>query len=60
GEVRPVSQLERRLAEAAKLGMTKAFLSDRAMPRRAPGDLDLVGVRTLSDVLRCTVGREAA
>jgi DNA repair protein RadA/Sms len=60
GEVRPVSQLERRLSEAAKLGMTKAYLSDRAIPRRAPGDIELVGVRTLGDVLQRTVGRDAA
>ncbi|WP_396212947.1 DNA repair protein RadA [Gemmatimonas sp.] len=60
GEVRPVSQVERRLAEAAKLGMTKAFLSDRAIPRRAPGDMQLVGVRTLTDVLQRTVGKDAS
>lgn len=60
GEVRPVSQVERRLAEAAKLGITTAYLSDRALPRRAPGDLTLIGVRTLSDVLSRTLGRESA
>jgi DNA repair protein RadA/Sms len=40
--------------------MTKAFLSDRAMPRRAPGDMQLVGVRTLTDVLQRTVGKDAS
>lgn len=60
GEVRPVSQAERRLAEAAKLGMTTAFLSDRAIPRRIPGEIRVIGVRTLADVLRHTVGAEAA
>ncbi|MES2521124.1 MAG: DNA repair protein RadA [Gemmatimonadota bacterium] len=59
GEVRPVSQVERRVAEAAKLGMTMAFLSERAMPRRVPGDLKVVGVRTLQDVLQRTVGKDA-
>lgn len=59
GEVRPVSQVERRLAEAAKLGMTSAYLSDRALPRRAPGDIRLIGVRTLGDVLQRTVGKDA-
>ncbi|MCA0376242.1 MAG: DNA repair protein RadA [Gemmatimonadetes bacterium] len=59
GEVRPVSQIERRLAEAAKLGITTAYLSDRAMPRRAPGDLHLVGVRSLADVLQRTLGPAA-
>jgi DNA repair protein RadA/Sms len=60
GEVRPVSQVERRLSEAAKLGMTQAFLSDRAIPRRIPGDMQVVGVRTLHDVLQRTVGANAA
>jgi len=60
GEVRPVSQAERRLAEAAKLGMTQAFLSDRAVPRRVPSDMEVIGVRTLRDVLQRTVGAAAA
>ena len=59
GEVRPVSQAERRLAEAAKLGMTLAFLSDRAVPRRIPNDMQVIGVRTLQDVLQRTVGADA-
>lgn len=59
GEVRPVSQAERRLAEAAKLGMTQAFLSDRAIPRRIPDGIDVIGVRTISDVLARTVGAGA-
>ena len=59
GEVRPVSQVERRLAEAAKLGMTRAYLSDRAIPRRVSGDITLIGVRTLGDVLHKTVGKDA-
>jgi DNA repair protein RadA/Sms len=59
GEVRPVSQAERRLAEAAKLGMTTAFMSDRAIPRRIPGDITVIGVRTLVDVLQRTVGKDA-
>ncbi|HEY0930169.1 MAG TPA: DNA repair protein RadA [Gemmatimonas sp.] len=60
GEVRPVSQAERRLAEAAKLGMTTAYMSDRAIPRRIPGDITVIGVRTLNDVLQRTVGKDAA
>lgn len=59
GEVRPVSQVERRLAEAAKLGMTTAYLSDRALPRRAPGDITMIGVRTIADVLQRTMGQGA-
>ncbi len=60
GEVRPVSQIERRLAESAKLGMTSAFLSERGVPRRVQGDIELIGVRNLAEVLERTVGRRAA
>jgi DNA repair protein RadA/Sms len=60
GEVRPVSQVERRVAEAAKLGMTMAFLSERAIPRRVPADMQIVGVRTLQDVLQRTIGKAAS
>ncbi|MGV3710289.1 MAG: DNA repair protein RadA [Gemmatimonas sp.] len=59
GEVRPVSQAERRLAEAAKLGMTQAFLSERAIPRKIPEDMQVIGVRNIGDVLRRTVGAAA-
>ena len=59
GEVRPVSQAERRLSEASKLGMTQAFLSDRAVPRRVPKGMEVIGVRTLRDVLQRTVGAAA-
>ncbi len=47
GEVRPVSQVERRLAEAAKMGMTTAYVSDRALPRRSPDGLNTIGVASL-------------
>ena len=51
GEVRPVSQAERRLAEAANMGMTTAYLAERAVPKRVPPGLRTVGVRTISDLL---------
>jgi DNA repair protein RadA/Sms len=50
GEIRPVSQSERRLAEAAKMGMTTAYLSERGIPRRAVQGIRTVGMRTVSDV----------
>lgn len=56
GEVRPVSQSERRLAEAAKLGVTTAYLSKRSLPKRVPAGINAVGVATLSDVLAETIG----
>ncbi|HUF25898.1 MAG TPA: DNA repair protein RadA [Gemmatimonadaceae bacterium] len=50
GEVRPVSQAERRLAEAARMGLTTAYLSDRSVPRRAPKEIRADGVRTIGDL----------
>lgn len=56
GEVRAVTQVERRLAEAAKLGMTEAYLAERAVPHRVPTGMTVHGVRTLADVLALTIG----
>jgi DNA repair protein RadA/Sms len=39
GEVRAVGQMERRLAEAARMGFSLAHLSPRALPRSLPGAL---------------------
>ena len=50
GEIRPVSQSERRLAEAAKMGMTTAYLSDRGVPRRAAAGIRAVGIPTVGDL----------
>jgi len=50
GEIRPVSQSERRLAEAAKMGMTTAWMSERGVPTRLPKGIRPVGVRTVSDL----------
>ncbi|MFI5256524.1 MAG: DNA repair protein RadA [Gemmatimonadales bacterium] len=50
GEIRPVSQAERRLAESANMGMTTAFLAERAVPRRVPKGLRAVGVRTIAEL----------
>ena len=52
GEVRPVSQVERRVAEAANMGMRRVFLADRGVPRRGVRDVELVGVRTIQDLLQ--------
>ena len=50
GEVRPVGQLDRRLSEAAQLGLTTAFVSARsAIPRGA--SLRVVGVRSVGELL---------
>ena len=50
GEIRPVSQAERRLAEAANMGMSTAFLAERAVPARVPKGLRAVGVRTIGEM----------
>jgi DNA repair protein RadA/Sms len=50
GEIRPVSQSERRLAEAAKMGMTTAYLSERGVPRRTAPGIHAVGIRTVGDL----------
>ena len=49
GEIRSVSQTERRLAEAASLGMRTAYVSERSVPRQLPAGLTAIGVRSLSD-----------
>src|SRR5499427_3366062 len=50
GEVRAVSQAERRIAEAANLGMRQVYLAERGMPKGFDRDVELVGVRTLQDL----------
>ena len=50
GEIRPVSQSERRLAEAAKMGMRTAFMAQRSIPPRVAKGIKPVGVRTISDL----------
>src|SRR5919112_948906 len=50
GEIRPVSQAERRLAEAANMGMTTAYLAERAVPKRIPKELRAIGVRTIAEL----------
>jgi DNA repair protein RadA/Sms len=50
GEVRPVSQSERRLGEAAKMGMKTAFMAHRAIPSRLPKGIRPVGVKTIAEL----------
>ena len=52
GEVRAVSQTERRLAEAAQLGLTSAYVSDRAVPSRPPSGLSVHGVGSLRELFQ--------
>ena len=51
GEVRPVSQTERRLAEAAKMGFTTAYVAERSVPARgASRDIRAIGVRGIGEM----------
>ena len=50
GEIRPVSQSERRLAEAAKMGIRTAFMSHRSIPARVAKGIRPVGVRTIGEL----------
>ena len=50
GEIRPVSQSERRLAEAAKMGIHTAFMSKRSIPSRIAKGIRPVGVRTVAEL----------
>ncbi|HEY7396640.1 MAG TPA: DNA repair protein RadA, partial [Gemmatimonadaceae bacterium] len=54
GEVRPVSQIERRIAEASNLGLKRVYLSERGVPKRASRDVELITVRTVQDLLKRT------
>ncbi|HEU4996198.1 MAG TPA: DNA repair protein RadA [Gemmatimonadaceae bacterium] len=48
GEIRPVSQVERRIAEASNMGLKRVFVSERAVPRRSANGI--VPVRTVRDL----------
>jgi len=52
GEIRPVSQTERRLGEAAKMGMTSAYMAERGIPKRGTRGIEVVGIRTINDLFR--------
>ncbi len=54
GEIRPVSQTERRLAEAAKMGMRTAYVAERGVPKRPVPDIRTVPVRTIAELFERT------
>jgi DNA repair protein RadA/Sms len=51
GEVRPVSQTDRRVAEAANMGLTTVYVSKRANTR-GPSGTTVRGVSSVSDLLQ--------
>jgi DNA repair protein RadA/Sms len=56
GEVRAVSQAERRIAEAANLGMQRIYLAERGVPKRTSRDIEVVGVKTIADLFQRVFG----
>jgi DNA repair protein RadA/Sms len=52
GEVRGVSQVERRVGEAANMGLERIYLAERGVPRKASRDVELIPVRTIQDLIR--------
>jgi DNA repair protein RadA/Sms len=56
GEVRAVSQIERRVGEAANMGLERIYLAERAVPRKAPRDVELVPARTIQELIRRVFG----
>src|SRR5690606_24240182 len=51
GELRPIGQLERRVAEAARMGFRRAFVPARALPDTQPSAIELSGVATVADLI---------
>ena len=57
GEIRSISQAERRLAECARLGFETAVMPRENMKRlRAPGGVRVYGVETLAEALSIMIG----
>ena len=59
GEVRPISLADRRLGEAEKMGMRRAYLAERSVPRGVPlgarrgangGTIEAVGIRSIAEL----------
>ena len=51
GEVRPVRFGEERIAAAAKQGFSVAIVPQGNVPKKAPKDIEIIGVRRLQDAL---------
>ena len=51
GEIRPIKFGTERIAAAAKQGFTRAIVPQGNVPRKARGDIEVIGVRRLSDAL---------
>ncbi len=59
GEVRPVPQVQRRLAEAYRLGLTRAIVPQSGMDGVTPPDgMEVFAVRTLRQALHGAFGAD--
>ncbi|KUO95120.1 DNA repair protein RadA [Ferroacidibacillus organovorans] len=59
GEIRAVTRLEQRIQEVAKLGFTRIIAPNRSVARLTQTtvrDLELIGVDTVADAIRCAIG----
>lgn len=54
GEIRHVSQISKRLAECERMGIKKVYVPKQSIDAAFKKDLEIVGVRTLFDVLSDT------
>ena len=52
GEIRPVAGVERRLAEAARQGFRRVFLSARSRGTTGAGDLEVIGLEGIGELTR--------
>jgi len=52
GEIRAVSQAERRVAEAANLGMRQVYMAARGVPSRSARGVEVIGVRDIQELTR--------
>ncbi len=52
GEIRPVAGVERRLAEAARQGFRRVFLSARSRGTAGAGDLEVIGLEGIGELTR--------
>ena len=51
GELRPIGQIERRLAEAARMGFKRAYVPARAVSAAQQAAIDAVGVKTVGELI---------
>ena len=56
GELRAVSQIERRLAEAARMGFTHAYVPKRSVPREKMEGMAIIGVSDVKQLMEVIGG----